>query len=690
MRLALSWRLAMIVVIAGALASLLVAGDRWRFETRNRTVEITMDQQDLADFAHAFGYDMDELLREMRRAGLTSVAVYEELGQRVNLSTHALALSGAALIDTARTSVLSDPALAATARNHTLSPDTVYIIVYDAPTLQRYLAALRTHLEPRNVRLLRARLPAIVAAKTQIDFFNSLGLGIADDVALQVRRQGLLVDPRVQNDERLTPDQVAVVFEQMLRGGRTGSVIFFGQRNEVLGYPFNLDATAENFRARGANFGDIEAYDPNQIQKGSIALARKIVSQTVRVQAISKIELDKLDLDTVVARYLLGVRERNIRVLYLRPFPHLIQRVQADGSLAALSAEATNLEMLRRLRDGLQANGFKTGRPAGFVNFKGTLLTVLYFVAALGAAAAFFLLLALYGWGRPWMPWAFFAITAVAFWLGVALGRGEIVRQLWALGAALTFALLAGTTLARYFRDTSRESVAAEDVVREAAPTGAQGVVQGLRCLFAAVGLALVGGLFIIGLLSQATFMIEVQQAIGTKLLLVAPPLLLLAAYAFTQTFGQAWPPKQVATAPLRVWQFAAVIVLAAASVLLLMRSGNQPDIGVSGFESHLRGSLTALVGARPRFKEFLIGFPALMLLPVLGPADRRAFGWLIVIAAAIGLADVLDTFSHIHTPLLVAALRIFNGLVFGTAIGVALQFVYRLLRRQKSAARTS
>ena len=93
MRLALSWRLAMIVVIAGALASLLVAGDRWRFETRNRTVEITMDQQDLADFAHAFGYDMDELLREMRRAGLTSVAVYEELGQRVNLSTHALALS---------------------------------------------------------------------------------------------------------------------------------------------------------------------------------------------------------------------------------------------------------------------------------------------------------------------------------------------------------------------------------------------------------------------------------------------------------------------------------------------------------------------------------------------------------------------------------------------------------------------
>ena len=67
-----------------------------------------------------------------------------------------------------------------------------------------------------------------------------------------------------------------------------------------------------------------------------------------------------------------------------------------------------------------------------------------------------------------------------------------------------------------------------------------------------------------------------------------------------------------------------------------------------------------------------------------------RAVGWLIVIAAAIGLADVLDTFSHIHTSLMVAGLRIFNGLVFGAAIGLALQLAYRLLRRQKSTARTS
>lgn len=669
-------RIALIAIIAGVLASLLIAGDRWRFEARNRTVDISMDQQDLSDFARAYGYDMTELLREMHRAGLTSVAVYEELGQRVNLGDHALALSGQQLIDSARTTPLSDPLLARMVREHQVSADHVYLIIYDAPTLRRYQRALATQLELRNVRLVRGRLPAILAVKTQIDFFNSMGLGIPDDVSLQIRRLGLLVDPRVQNNERLGPPQIAAVFAQMLQGGRVGSVIFFGQRNEVLGFPYNLDATADSFKAANVTFGNIEAYDPNQIQKGSIPLARQIVNQTVRVQAISKIELDKLDVDTVVARYLLGVRERNIRVIYLRPFPHVIQQKQPDGSFVTLSAEATNLAMLQRLREGLAANGFQTGRAQGFVNFKGRALTLLYFIAALGAAGALLLLLDLVGVRRAWFAWVVFGLTTVVFWAGVATGHDVFVRQTLALGAALCFALLAGLTTAPYFRNPDRDAAGRSFVAAYA---------DGLRCLAAALGVAIVGGLFVVGLLSQATFMIEVQQALGTKLLLGAPPLLLLVIYALSSMFGYAQTAGRLAEAPLRVWQFAAVLIVGAAAALLLMRSGNQPDIGVSGFETHVRGVLTTLLGARPRFKEFLIGFPALVLLPALTPAHRRALGWLIVIAAGIALADVIDTFSHIHTPLLITLLRILNGAILGALCGGVLLWLYRTFERRRS-----
>ncbi len=63
----------------------------------------------------------------------------------------------------------------------------------------------------------------------------------------------------------------------------------------------------------------------------------------VRVQAIAKPEADKLTPEEIIARYLLGVNERNIRVVYLRPYYH---------SWNGRSIEATNVEIVRRIAAG--------------------------------------------------------------------------------------------------------------------------------------------------------------------------------------------------------------------------------------------------------------------------------------------------------------------------------------------------
>ena len=67
-----------------------------------------------------------------------------------------------------------------------------------------------------------------------------------------------------------------------------------------------------------------------------------------------------------------------------------------------------------------------------------------------------------------------------------------------------------------------------------------------------------------------------------------------------------------------------------------------------------------------------MVGFPALMLLPALVPADRRRWGWLFVLAIAVGLADIIDTFSHLHTALEISAIRVCNGAVIGALVGAA------------------
>src|ERR1700730_13582322 len=287
MRMSMLRRVAVVLIALGLVASLLVAFDRWRYEAQNKTVEVTIDQQDLSDFAHAYGYDLDELLREMRRAGLTSVAVYEELGQRVNDGGRAFVQSGAQIVNAARDSSPADPPLPGMGRNRTTDPASVYVLVYDPATLRRYLTAFAIQFEPSTVHVLRARMPALIALKTQLNFFNSVGLGIPQDFADRVRRLGLLVDPRVQNNARLGPAQIGSIFDQIMQGGEVGTVIFFGQQNEVLGYPFQLDATADALKQAHVNFGDVEAYSEDQIQKGTQTLGTAIPNQTVRVQAIA-------------------------------------------------------------------------------------------------------------------------------------------------------------------------------------------------------------------------------------------------------------------------------------------------------------------------------------------------------------------------------------------------------------------
>ena len=130
------------------------------------------------------------------------------------------------------------------------------------------------------------------------------------------------------------------------------TIVFFGLRNQVLGYPDAIDDTAAALRAHRLNFGTIETYDAKQNQAGNETLAQALPERTVRVQAIAKAEQDKLTPEEIVQRYLLGVRERNVRVVYLRPFAH-----QWDGR----SIEATNVELVRQIAQGMRRAGLRIG-----------------------------------------------------------------------------------------------------------------------------------------------------------------------------------------------------------------------------------------------------------------------------------------------------------------------------------------
>ena len=643
------------------LAALYVGVVRDRRELDSRRVEIAMDYGDFTSLAQSYGYDSEQFLVALRRAGLTSLAVSEELGGNINTGSPAYVIAGQQLIAQSKLAPLREPTLAALAKRGGLSPDLLYLVIFDPAAVPRYREALEQHFGAHATTVLHASNPTILALKSQIDYFGSLGLGLPEAPLALARKLHLFLVPRIQNDERFGAPEIDRIFAGVKRHERPSTMIFFGQRNEVLGFPDHLQDTADAFKASGINFGSIETYEQNQVQKGNDGLAEKVIERTTRVEAIAKPELDKLDYDTVVARYLLGVRERNVRIVYLRPFLH-----EQDG----MSLEKTNIELVRAIKDGLVARGFTLGRATPVPGFRINPLVV--FIVSLAVPAIGMLLLEAFGRRRSQWAYVAFGLDLLLLGGGYATHHDLLARKILALLGAIGFATMGVVAIPRSFTLPPPNSYGGS-------------LLAGLRTLGIASAFALAGALVVVGLVSTPLLMEEIDRFAGVKAVIVLPPLFAFALFIYSRRFGNEPPSwRSSAFEPVRFYQLAILAVLAGAAFIYISRSGNTSDVSPSAFELALRSNLTAVLGVRPRFKEFAIGFPMMMLLPALRTEHKRAAGWLFAIGIAIGTSDIVDTFSHLHTPLIASLLRVFNGAVVGIALGAIAIALYRAASRPR------
>jgi hypothetical protein len=121
------------------------------------------------------------------------------------------------------------------------------------------------------------------------------------------------------------------------------------------------------------------------------------------------------------------------------------------------------------------------------------------------------------------------------------------------------------------------------------------------------------------------------------------------------------------------------------AAALLTLRSDNASF--VPGWEARFRDILERLLWVRPRTKEFIIGYPCLIIYYV---AERR--GWLenyrevFRLGASVAFASAINSFCHFHTILILTAIRVVNGWILGIAVGfialVMIDYVGRPFRR--------
>ncbi len=133
-------RYAAVVLLVALIASLAVAAFRVRTESHANRVELAMDFSDLDALARSYNYNPAALLIALRRAGLTSLALTEELGANVGYNGKSYATTGAALLNQSRLSPIRDPLLASLVAGRRVDAGAIYLLVSDSSTYRRYLA----------------------------------------------------------------------------------------------------------------------------------------------------------------------------------------------------------------------------------------------------------------------------------------------------------------------------------------------------------------------------------------------------------------------------------------------------------------------------------------------------------------------------------------------------------------------
>lgn len=476
---------------------------------------------------------------------------------------------------------------------------------------------------------------------------NDLSLGYNAQLAAEARKAGLKIAYRSGNKLNSLS-----ALQNLITSLDTSFLIFDGE--EISGYPDQIEKTAEIIENNDLIFGAVEAFIADQ--SGTDKLARLRDYKLLRTHSMQQEEVEQASDQEIINRYLLSVRERSVGLIYHKPY------LKGDNLLEK------NLNLLEGLKSDLKAEGYQIGSasPADYYsNSIAQLLAVLFGVTAAG------ILLLHYFSSFKYLKIMniFFVLAAAAAFVLLAGGREVLLRQIIAFGAAVVFPSLA---VIIFLLEKNK---------------GGENLEGGLRYFYlfinfsAAAVTALVGGLFVSSALNSSAFIFKVYNFRGVKLAFLLPLVIISIYYLLNLKTGklkEEIPAFLESVIKIKHLILGAVLVLIA--VVYIGRTGNFPLFPVPAWELTIRSFLEKLLYVRPRFKEFLIGHPLFLFSLYLGAEKRKElYFYPVLMLACVGVITTANTFSHLHTPVVISLLRTFHSYWLSFFTAAVLILAYRM-----------
>lgn len=205
-------------------------------------------------------------------------------------------------------------------------------------------------------------------------------------------------------------------------------------------------------------------------------------------------------------------------------------------------------------------------------------------------------------------------------------------------------------------------------------------VLNAVKILLMSVGIALIGAIITQAPLSNNAFMLEMHIFRGVKLAQLIPLAYFIVAYLAYFGFGskkeeesklECRDIQNLLKADVKMWMILVAGLVGAVGAYYMLRTGHESSLEVSGTEMLFRNYLEDHLIARPRNKEFLFAFPAMMVSVYMFFKNLRLPSVILGFLSVVGITSIINTFMHIRTPLYLGFFRTGYSVLFGLILGI-------------------
>ena len=693
-------KLYMMILVISLVVVGLVAFDRINVENMHKSVELTLDYEEAKILADQSEYDLQWWLQHFESLGFTSVALKESTLENLINDDKPIDYK---VVNSLKKDITWQESLPRNVVDHineasddndvvitTLSQEwytfmmtglekrypksffkgfegDVFTIVLDGEPVDGLYAetGFLVDEDGKNKRTLRELVDTKLAW---------IGLGFDAELVQMIQEAGLKVNPRPANFER-HPEMLVSAFEDEMKAHKITPEYFVFQGESVLGYSpetENLDAVYTYMHENNISSGLIESgVQRSQVkQEGLVKLTEMLDYDAVRVFPIVGYIQERYKwygydgADEIENTMYRAITERNIRSVYFRPFRDTDNEIVYITDPKIYEETFKNLE--KRLADHKIVFGsaakLKFNEP-GVIN----LCVIGYGLVVLGIIALNNIIPINDKQQSLLLSVGVLGITAANFVVP------NLAMTVMALGSSVLFPTLASIAMLDILRQylLNRQVDKMQTIV-----------LKGLSLLVVVTSISMVGGIFVGSILSSSSYLLEMEFFRGVKLSQLMPLAIFCVIYILR--FGYGRPISNMSEDENYLLDLNALVnerikvlhlliggLVGVLGLVYIARTGHETTIQPSNLEMLFRNFLEYNFLARPRSKELLMAFPAVMVVTYFALKGWKQLIFPFAALVMIGLTSVVNTFSHLRAPLYLSTARTVYGAGLGAVLGI-------------------